>query len=128
MRVANKYIDNAYDQIYRVLDGYDPYIVQASDETCLVAFGNLPQGLQHKLCISTDNERTSTYGYKWHLRLGDVHQEPEHPTSKYFTTIEKFIQVFIVYYEKINNGPVAIRKETIPDTLTQKNASGNVWE
>lgn len=93
--------DSMVDDIMDQLSVYDPYIHKRNYDSVYVHFGNLPNGMTHKLRISNHEER-ARYGYKWQLRLDGIPDDRK-PFSKYFDDPKTLVKAFITYYAKVGD-------------------------
>lgn len=124
LEVTDSLIDDIMDQ----LSEYDPYIHKQSQESAYIHFGELPNGLTHKLRVSTHEER-ARYGYKWQLRLDGVPVEADRKQhSKYFDNVESLVKAFRTYYTKVseNKSNGSVSREGTSDTNRGNN--GNIWD
>ena len=91
------------ERLVKKLERYRPFIFHISKErsSVYIHFRGLPNDLDHKLRVSTHEER-ERYGYKWQFRLDGVSgvEQPKR-WSRYFDDEEKFLTCFMRYYDNV---------------------------
>jgi hypothetical protein len=100
------------ERLMKKLKKYDPFVFHVSldKNSVYIHFNALPNGLDHKLRVSTHEER-ERYGYKWQMRLDGLSgvEEPKR-WSRYFDDEDELLKSFCRYYDNIERSGEAQNK------------------
>lgn len=88
-------------ELLKLLEEFQPFIhaKSKSHSSVYIHFRALPNGLTHKLRVSTHAER-ERYGYKWQLRLDGIPRQRKY-RRRYFDNVADLVKDFIQYYTRV---------------------------